>query len=100
MHRRIIEKSTVPIDASQGAACAERVLQCPPDGCLSALILARQLGHCLASRIALSNALFLAGIQRSRATEFRTLALRSVNAGLTALADEFALELGGMRCTA
>src|SRR5215471_483547 len=55
-----------------------------PDRRLAAAVLPRQLGHGLAGRVALGNALLLAGVQDSRtAGALRSVLSKSVTGGMT-----------------
>src|SRR4051812_15843261 len=69
------------------------LLQRPPDRGFAAVVLARQLCHGLAATITLGNTPALAGIEDSWAAKLSAFAFRAFDAFLTALPDQFALEL-------
>jgi hypothetical protein len=79
---------------ASGRGADGRAPQRSPDRGLADVVVPSQLCHRLAGGIALGKPLLLAGVQDSRTAELRTLALRTVNAGLAALPDQLALELG------
>jgi hypothetical protein len=74
--------------------------QRPPDRSLTNLIVARQLSHRFALGVTVGNHPFLARMEPVRTPELLALPLGPLNALLATLADQSALELGSMRCTA
>src|SRR5262249_53322904 len=80
-----------PTNASCDGLDPERArryaVQTPPDRGVSAIIIPRQSGDCLALGVSLSNHFALRGVEGRRSTETLALGLRTGNANRTSLAD-------------